>query len=154
MELHVSTTVEVSRPVEAVWAYVVDGFFDHHGRWDPAVAGMERLTDGPLRVGTRGLETRSFGGKQTAEFEVTQLDRPQLFGFRNITGPFALERQYRFAGAEGGTTVDFVFDMVPRGAMRLLFPLIRPIIARQVRANIGRIPGLVPGATAAGAEQK
>jgi hypothetical protein len=34
--------------------------------------------------------------------------------------------------------------MSPRGAVRLLFPLIRRGIERQVRANIDRLPGLVP----------
>lgn len=90
------------------------------------------------------------GGRKTAEFEVTELNRPDSFRFRNVTGPFALERRYRFNGAGTGaraTTVEFDFEMAPKGAMRLLFPLLRPVIAKQVRANIARIPELVSGAT-------
>ena len=149
MRLHVVTRAEVPCPVEAVWAYVVEGFFEHHGAWDPAVVGMERLTEGSIALGTRGRESRSFGGKQSAEFEVTEFDRPSVFGFRNTSGPFDLQRRYRFGETEAGTGtyVDFDFRMAPKGAMKLLFPVLRPVIGKQVRANIARIPALVTSAT-------
>jgi hypothetical protein len=139
--------VSVGRSVESVWEYVVAGFFEHHGAWDPAVVGMTRLDDGPLSVGSRGRERRRFAGTQEADFTVTELTRLQAFAFRNTTGPFALDRRYDFrADGSGATVVAFEFDMAPRGAMRLLFPLLRPVIRRQVRANIDRIPALVEAA--------
>ena len=149
MQLHVVTRAEVPCPVEAVWAFVAEGFFEHHREWDPAVVGMERLTEGPIAVGLRGRETRSFAGKQSADFEVTELDRLAVFGFRNTSGPFDLQRRYRFTETESGTGtyVDFDFRMAPKGAMTLLFPVLRPVIGKQVRANIARIPGLVVAAT-------
>jgi hypothetical protein len=39
-----------------------------------------------------------------------------------------------------GAVVSFSFDMRPKAAMRLAFPLLRNTIAAQVKANIGRLP--------------
>ena len=41
---------------------------------------------------------------------------------------------------DAGCTVSFSFDMHPKAAMRLAFPLLRNTIAAQVKANIGRLP--------------
>jgi uncharacterized protein YndB with AHSA1/START domain len=138
-------TVERTVPCapEEVWRFVVDGYFEHHHRWDPAVTEMTKLTAGPLAVGTRGREVRSFGGKQAAEFEVTELEAPRRFAFRNTSGPFELERSYDFEERGGTTQLVFRFRMRPKGVMRLLFPLVRRKIGGQVEANIDRIPGLV-----------
>jgi hypothetical protein len=146
--LDLSVSVDVPRPVTDVWQYVAVEYFDHHARWDTAITGMEALAPGPVGVGTRGVETRSFGGQQRAEFEVTQFDAPRSFWFRNLTGPFDVERSYVFTAVDAGTTLTFRFAMAPRGPMKIVFPLLRRTISGQVRANIARIPGLVTEASA------
>jgi hypothetical protein len=141
--LSVAVDVAVDRPPDDVWRYVVEGYFDHHSSWDPAIVEMVKLTPGEIAVGTRGREVRRFGAKQAADFEVTALVRPERFSFRNTSGPFAVERSYRLRPADRGTVLSFSFEMRPKGVMHLLFPLLRNTIAAQVRANIARIPTLV-----------
>jgi hypothetical protein len=142
--LDVQCTQVVRRPIEVVWRYVAEEYFAHHSSWDPAVVGMRRLGDGPLGVGTEGVEeARRMGRVQRTRFRVTDVDRPRRFAFTDVDGPFALDRSYSFAPHADGTQVTFRFTMSPRGAMRLIFPLMRRAIARQVRANIGRLPAAV-----------
>jgi hypothetical protein len=138
-------TVETTLPCSAAaaWNYLVDGYFEHHARWDPAIVGMRRLDSGPLREGSRGVETRRFITRQDAEFEITALEPYRRFAFRNASGPFELEREYALESEADGTHLRFHFRMVPKGPMRPLFPLLRRTIARQVRENIGRIPRLL-----------
>lgn len=136
-EAHVRCT-----PAE-VWQYLAEAYFEHHRHWDHAIARMEKLTAGPVRVGTRGVETRRFVTRQSAQFEVTEFDRPTRFAFRNTSGPFSLDRTYTLGTDDNGTRLAFEFVMTPRGAMRLPFPLLRSTIERQVRANIARIPTLL-----------
>jgi hypothetical protein len=62
------------------------------------------------------------------------------FALSNTSGPFALDRTYESKPNGAGCTVSFSFDMRPKAAMRLAFPLLRNTIAAQVRANIGRLP--------------
>jgi hypothetical protein len=142
-ELELIVTEHIPVEPARVWAYVATGYFEHHARWDPAITGMRRLGEGPLGPGTRGVETRRFIASQDAEFEVTVYQPEQRFGFRNLSGPFELEREYELSGTAESTTLRFRFRMAPKGPMRLLFPLLRTTIERQVRANIARIPSLV-----------
>jgi hypothetical protein len=145
--LDVQCTEVVRRPVEAVWRYVAEEYFAHHSSWDPAVVGMRRVGEGPLGVGTEGVEeARRFGSVQRTGFRVTAFDPPRRFASTATDGPFALDRSYSFAPRPDGTEVTFRFTMSPRGAMRIFFPLLRRAIAGQVRANLARLPAAVESA--------
>jgi hypothetical protein len=143
LQVDVAHVVKKSAP--EVWSFVVDGFFANHPKWDPAITECRRLDDGPLAPGSRGLEVRHFGGEQRATFEITEVAKQQRFSFRNLSGPFELVRTYTLAPADGGTRLAFSFQMSPKGAMKLLFPLFRRTIDRQVRANIARLAALLDG---------
>ena len=143
-DLDVRCEQVVRRSLEEVWRYVAEGYLDHHGRYDPAVVSMRLLTDGPIGVGAVGEEGRRLAGRvQRTRFEVTAFDQPRLFALSDRTGPFALERSYTFEKHPAGTRVSFRFTMSPRGPVRLVFPLLRAPIARQVRANIARLPDAI-----------
>src|SRR5690348_6989181 len=101
--------VRIGQPIETVCRYVVEGYFEHHSTWDPAVVEMARLTSGPVAVGTRGREVRRFGGKQAADFTVTDVAEPSRFALSNTSGPFALDRTYEFKPDGAGCTVSFTF---------------------------------------------
>ena len=141
LELVVDATIRA--PLGDVWSYVVEGYFDHHASWDPAIRKMENLTGGPIGVGTRGRETRRVLGDVVAEFEVTACEHGRRFALRNVSGPLGLEREYAFREEAGATLLTFRFTAAPKGAMHLLFPLLRRSIPAQVRANVARIPTLL-----------
>jgi len=139
----VNCEVLIRSTVDAAWDYVADKYFDHHMRWDKAVTDMRQLTAEPIGRGTRGVEPRRFIPGQDAEFEVVKYEPVARFAFRNTSGPFAVDRAYAFTPAPAGTHLTFRFEMAPKRPMTLLFPVLRHVIARQVRANIARIPALV-----------
>jgi hypothetical protein len=141
--LDVTVTAQVPRGPEDAFEFVAEGFFENHHRWDPAVE-MVKDGAGPVAVGTRGRETRRFLGRQVVQVEITELARPGRFALRNVDGPFELDRGYTFEPVPGGTLIRFTFRMRPRPLpLRLLFPLLAPTIARQVRTNIGRLSDLL-----------
>jgi Polyketide cyclase / dehydrase and lipid transport len=140
---------EVRRHVTAgpddAFRFVADGFFKNHQRWDPAVT-MEIASPGPVAVGSEGTETRRFLGRQVAGVRVTGFDRPRRFAFTNTSGPFALDRSFSFEPDGGGTLLVFTFTMRPRPLpLRIMFPLLKRIIARQVEQNIDRLAGILDG---------
>jgi hypothetical protein len=148
--LEVRTEVEIGRPADEVWSFVVEGYFAHHAQWDPAVVDMVRDDSGPLRAGSTGVEVRRFGGNQSAAFEVIDAERCHRFALRNTSGPFELDRAYELEQRADVTRLAFTFVMAPKGPMRLLFPFVRGVIRRQVVDNIARIPGLVASAATDG----
>lgn len=137
----------VPKAADDVWAFVVEGFFANHSKWDPAVTECRPL-DGAARVerGVRGVEVRRFGGKQEAEFEVTEVEPRRRFVFRNTSGPFELLRTYTFEPSGPGgteTRMTFTFEMAPKGGMKIVFPLFRGTIRKQVETNIDRLARLM-----------
>lgn len=68
-------TVEVDRPVEAVFDYLADGRNDP--QFSPRVLGIERVPDAPTTVGTVFRSTVKDAGMKTArEFRITELEAP------------------------------------------------------------------------------
>ena len=141
--LDLTLQLNVDRPADAVWSFVAENFFANHPKWDPAIVEMRQLTAGGMGEGTQGVEVRRFGGKQEAAFVVREFRPTSRFSFDNTSGPFELKRSYSFQPANGSTRIEFRFIMAPKGVMKLFFPLLRGMIAGQVRANIGRLTDLL-----------
>ncbi|MFJ8631922.1 SRPBCC family protein [Streptomyces sp. NPDC093568] len=68
-------TVEVDRPVEAVFEYLADGRNDP--QFSPRVLRIERVPDAPTAVGTVFRSTvKDAGMKSAREFRITDLEAP------------------------------------------------------------------------------
>ncbi|MEV4788238.1 SRPBCC family protein [Streptomyces tuirus] len=68
-------TVEIDRPVEAVFDYLADGRNDP--QFSPRVLKIERAPDGPTAVGTVFRSTVKDAGMKTGrEFRITDLEAP------------------------------------------------------------------------------
>lgn len=77
MALTCKVDVLIAAPPERVWAGLVD--VDRMGEWMKGLVRIERLTEGPLTVGSQFRETRKMWGREAGEvFEVTVFDPPRL----------------------------------------------------------------------------
>jgi hypothetical protein len=138
--MHVQVEFDVGRSPAEVFEFVAAGFFEHHQLWDSDIVELRQHSPGPVTVGTTGTEVRRFMGKQSADFEVTEFEPTHRFVWTNTSGPIALDRAYTFEPTGQGTHVRFDFETEPRLLpFRLLFPLVKGIIAGQVRTNIGNL---------------
>ena len=77
MALTCKVDVLIAAPPERVWAGLVD--VDRMGEWMKGLVKIERLTEGPLAVGSQFSETRKMFGREATEvFEVTKFEPPRL----------------------------------------------------------------------------
>ncbi|MEU6472583.1 SRPBCC family protein [Streptomyces massasporeus] len=75
MSRQFEATVEIDRPVEAVFDYLADGRNDP--QFSPRVLKIERVPDGPTAVGTVFRSTVKDAGMKTGrEFRITDLEAP------------------------------------------------------------------------------
>jgi hypothetical protein len=78
------------------------------------VERIERLTEGPMRVGARFRETRDVGGRQrTAEFEVTEFDRPHRFVTQASMCGSLITYEHRLIPDIAGTLVELTLTTKP-----------------------------------------
>jgi hypothetical protein len=116
-------TIYLNCQVDQVFAFLADA--KNLQSWQSNLVENEQLTEGPVQVGTRFREVRRVGlGESEIQAEVTIFDEMnKLLGTRTITKPqvtvlYALEIE------SGGTRLNYKFNMLPSGIMRLLEPFL------------------------------
>ena len=82
----ITTTVEVDRAADDVFAYATDPARFHE--WQQGVVDGHLDAPGTASVGTRCATTRRIGGaNRQSTSEVTHIDPPRTWGVRGIDGP-------------------------------------------------------------------
>jgi hypothetical protein len=97
--------------------------------WQANLIKIDKLTEGPLRMGSRFQEVRRVGRKESGfEAEITAFEPNKRFETRSLTKP-QVTVSYSLEPEDGGTRVKHRFVMLTTGFMRLL----EPMIAKSIR---------------------
>ena len=139
--MRIEQTFSVNRPPEIVFDYLTNP--SNLAAWQTSKTSVEQLTDGPPQLGTRVRErTKPPGGKEFEQIvEFTEFDRPARVHAHIVEGPHPIDGTWSFEPDDGGTRVHFVAEGALRGAMRILQPVAKRMIARQMAGyhqNLGR----------------
>jgi carbon monoxide dehydrogenase subunit G len=130
----ITNTAHIQRKPEEVFDYLVD--MRNELEWNPSAQSMEKITDGPLGIGTRFRA--KWKQSQLIDVECTAFDRPNGWTYLN-GGPVAVTFTARLTPTDGGTRLDSSFDATPRGWFRLVFPIFVRVMKREERANMARL---------------
>ncbi|WP_129670054.1 SRPBCC family protein [Phytoactinopolyspora endophytica] len=97
--------------------------------WNPYAISVEKITDGPVGLGTRYL-ARWKGAPSALEVECVEFDRPRRWAVVN-GGPVAVRATGTIDVVGDRTRLVFEFDARPSGWFRLVFPLFMLVMRRQ-----------------------
>lgn len=100
-------------------------------QWNDGVSKAELTTDEPIGRGSRFVTEH---GRPLGQIEstITVFDRPERLEFTATSKRMDLAISFTFTDAGSGTLVHGTFDPKPRGIMAVLFPLLRPMIRRDM----------------------
>jgi carbon monoxide dehydrogenase subunit G len=136
-----TSTIEVNRPPEMAFAYVIDPV--RFAEWqEGVVSGYMEGGETPA-VGDKCLMTRRIGfAQRVVTSEITHVDPPRTWGLRGIDGPIRATVDVRVEGLDSGrrsrVSIDINFE--GRGIGKLIVPLvIRPQAAKEMPANLERL---------------
>ena len=112
----------IARRPEDVFLFAAN--LDNAPKWINGVVRAEKLTDGPIRVGTRFRETRRFGkSEHSVEIEVLAHEPPRIHAAGGkFPGGQAVYR-YTFTPERNGTRVEMQAEVRGRGLGWLMVPL-------------------------------
>jgi uncharacterized protein YndB with AHSA1/START domain len=128
----------ISRPPQDVFDFITAS--DNAPKVAPSVKSMVKLTEGPLRVGTRYRETRLMNGKeQSAELEVVEYEPDQKYAMRNVTEGIETVYRYRFHPEADGTRVDLVCEVKAGGLKTLVLPMVVSILKKEDGEHLQRL---------------
>ncbi len=113
-----------------------DYLSDHRGEleWNPTCEVMEKLTDGPVGLGTK--YRAKWKHSPYVEVETVAFDRPRSWTVHN-SGPIEITFTCRLEPVAGGTRLHADFEPTPHGWFRLIFPIFLIMIRREEKANMG-----------------
>lgn len=144
--IRVETSTTIDRPVEDVARYLAD--IEHMTEWTDMTVSR-RLTDGPVRDGTRAYAEVAMGPiKLGWTYEITDVDANGGFGYKTVSrSALGMDGHIRPTPlAPDQTKVDYLVEVQTRGLLRLLEPLFRSEITRGEAAEIGRLKARLEGA--------
>jgi len=122
----------IDRPVDVVFDYVADQ--SNEPQYNPQMMRAEKITAGPVAKGTRFRSAVAFRGR-TAEMliECTGYERPRSFQSTTTMAQADISYTLSFEPADAGTRMRWSGQVRPKGALRLVGPLITWLGIRQER---------------------
>jgi hypothetical protein len=121
-----SFTVTIARPVDEVFDAMADARNEIH--WNDQVSASSLVGSEPIGGGS---EFRTVNRGRPYRARISRYERPASLGF-DVTGDtMDIRAEFRFL-AEGPAAASLTasFDMRPKGVMRVLLPLMSPLLRR------------------------
>ena len=121
----------MDRAPEAVFDYMTDPA--KLADWQTSKTFVEQLTEGPPGLGTRVREgTKPPGAKEFEQVvEFTEFDHPRRFHVHIVEGPYPVDGTWSLEPDGAGTRVRFVAEGQFTGALKVLAPIAKRVMARQ-----------------------
>jgi uncharacterized membrane protein len=139
----ITSSIEIDRPQAEVFAYLDE--LDKHAEWQQALMAARVVTEGPVRVGTRVVETRKVpGGPRDMTYEITEYDPPNRSSWKGLDGPVRASGTVTvepLGESRSRATVDF--DLEGHGIGKLFAPFARAQARKQVPADQQKLKQLL-----------
>ena len=141
--MRVELSETINRPVDRVFEYVSTP--ENDPRWVLASLRHEKLSPGPMRVGSITEEDVGFLGRRMRYvWEVTQYEPPAAFALRSISGPLPSTIRLQLGSLDGGGTVlTLVAAARLRGVYSLMGPVMKWVARRQVETQLRTLKTLL-----------
>lgn len=135
----ITSTIEVARSAEEVFAYVTDP--TRMPEWQQGCLSG-RLDTATPQVGSRCTTVRRIGGREReVSTEIVECDPPRRWSDRGLDGPFRAQVDVSVEPAVGqrGSRVTIDVDFTGRGLGKLLVGVVRRQAAKEMPENMRRL---------------
>jgi uncharacterized protein YndB with AHSA1/START domain len=122
-------TIHIDRSPEEVFDYFTD--IANDPKWNSRAKRAEKTSDGPLGVGTTFLVVRRGSGPSNVEY--VEYTRPSRWVIRGTGKAASFTYTADLAPSRGGTDLTSHMSLQPRGAFKLLTPMMKSFVPKQVR---------------------
>ena len=136
--IELTAAVEVDRPADEVWRLVAD--YARDPEWRAGVATMAPSTSGPVVEGTTTAEELRMAGRTWDNTGVvTAVEPGRRFTWRTTSGVPASGSRTVVPLPGGRCRVELTVSVTAGGALRLLRPLLAPMMRRGLAADAERL---------------
>ncbi len=136
--MDLSASIIIERPVEDVFAYVID--VEHDARWRSGVTRSELVSPPPLSEGSEG---QTQAGKTVVRWRVVTFEAGRRVDWELLDGPIRGNGGYRVEPRGAHTLFTLHAEVHPSGLFRLVGPLFGLIGRRQNRKDVAVLKQLM-----------
>jgi uncharacterized membrane protein len=138
----IERSIVIDRSADELWEFVHDT--SKAALWQTTLSESEKLSDGPLRVGSRVRDVRHFLGLRIPmTWEVTEYEPARTSAVRSVSGPVPFTGRYRVEAADGGTKFTVIGELDAHGFFKVTEPVFARIAGRELEANLGHLRDLL-----------
>jgi hypothetical protein len=134
----IKNNVQINRSLHDVFDYLVD--LRNELEWNPDAQSMEKITDGPIGVGTKFLA--KWKQSKLIEVECIRFERPQKWAYSN-GGQLSVIFAVTLIPQGNGCLLASHFDARPHGLLRLFFPVPLRELKRVEKQNMQYIKNVL-----------
>jgi hypothetical protein len=133
--LVIEHAVDIQRSPDEVFDYCSD--LRREPEWNPRTRWIQKLTEGPIGLGTRFRGEWIKGDPMTIEF--VRFQRPTAWDSVGRSRRLVANSEGQVSQTPGGARLVIRMELQPRGALRLLRPALGPIMRRREHRNLRTI---------------
>ncbi|MDA1195602.1 MAG: SRPBCC family protein [Planctomycetota bacterium] len=141
--MHLAFDVLIRAPQEVVFDFLANPA--KRPLWQPSIRTLELETKGPPRLGTRWRE--SVRGAGSFDMDICAYERPTRWAERLESRVLSGTVSLTFAPDPEGTRVTLAADLRGHGLMRLVEPIARLVLRREMRRDLGRVGAILRAGT-------
>lgn len=142
--VNVQTEILIRRPRAEVAEYASDP--DNAPQWYENIDRSQRLTPGPVAVGSRVAFIARFLGKElNYTYEFVEYVPGEKLVMRTAQGPFPMQTTYTWTDDDGGTRMTLGNSGSPTGFSRLAGLFMAPMIRRETRKDLQKLKSILEG---------
>jgi len=134
-------SVEIARSPEEVFDYCTD--LTREPEWNAKAKRVERLTAGPIGLGTQ-YEAEFLAGDPMT-IELVRFERPTAWDAAGRSPRLDAKTEGRISPTDDGARLVMRMELKPKGTLRLLLPVMARYMHRQEERNLATIKSALEG---------
>ncbi len=133
---------------EKLFKYIGEDLFLNYPKWSPEVKELEKLSDGPVKLGTVARQIRvDQGHRSESKFRITIYEPQRRLGLAGVSEPFRCIYELQDYNDAKSTKLSFTFELLEiQTLMRPFEQLIRVAVQDGAERTVRNIKRLVESA--------
>ena len=142
--VNVQTQIHIDRPRTEVSDYAANP--DNAPKWYVNIHKSQRLTTGPVGMGSKVAFTAKFLGRElNYTYEFVEYVPGEKLVMRTAQGPFPMQTTYTWTDDDGGTRMSLGNTGSPSGFSKLAGLVMAPMIRRETRKDLQKLKSILEG---------
>ena len=142
--IRLTKAVEIERPVDEVFAFVAN--LENIPRWNGDVVKTKKMSAGPIEAGTTFRQYRDGLSGAGEAVAITAHSPHERLEVRARLADSPAQLTYEFDEVDGGTRLINEIEVDPKGAMRLITPVVESRVGHSVAENLAELKRVLEAA--------